>query len=546
MMHPQSRARLGRGLLWLPFLLLTCGPVACLLAKALFPAGQGLAGALAPLQRLVATFDARVLWNSVELGLLVVVATAAVGVPYGFLVRRTDLKWRGLFELLAITPLLLPPYMEGLAWVQVMPLHGRSACVFILSSVLFPVTVLLSARSFSEVGRDGEDAARLSFGEWGALRRVTLPLAAPGIGAAALLTFVFAVSDFVVTDFFSFAGKGDTTFQVGATKAYGEFARQQDPVAATTTVIPLVLVALLGLLLLARLESTRERTSLSGSHAEPRPFRLGRAQPLAHLFLVSLLGISIGVPVFELGLLAAKRHAAPPTAPTNPNAQLALGTVDLTAYQSEDPVRVAMRRHVPDLLNSVKIAAGATLLLLACAFGPARALSRARRVPFAQRALVLLPLAFPGLMVGMGVQQLFVNSPNRVYEGWGLVALALASRFLPVAVLALRASWIRLAPEIEESAALFVAGSARRFGRVALPLLLPGALAAGALCFTLSLREFDSIVLLFGAQSMLTVRIYNLVHWAQDAVVGSLCLLQMAAIFVLWATARLLIGARGR
>jgi ABC-type Fe3+ transport system permease subunit len=113
-------------------------------------------------------------------------------------------------------------------------------------------------------------------------------------------------------------------------------------------------------------------------------------------------------------------------------------------------------------------------------------------------------------------------------------------------VLALRASWIRLAPEIEESAALFVAGSARRFGRVALPLLLPGALAAGALCFTLSLREFDSIVLLFGAQSMLTVRIYNLVHWAQDAVVGSLCLLQMAAIFVLWATARLLIGARGR
>jgi iron(III) transport system permease protein len=542
-MHPQSRARLGRGLLWLPFLLLTCGPVACLFVQALFPGGSF---AFEPLKRLFTTTDLRVLWNSVELGLLVVAATAAVGVPYGFLIRRTDLKGRGLYELLAIAPLLLPPYMEGLAWVQVTPLHGRFACVYILACVLFPVTVLLSARAFGEVGRDGEDAARLSFGEWGALRRVTLPLAAPGLGAAALLTFVFAVSDFVVTDFFSFAGKGSETFQVGATKAYGEFVRQTDPVAATLTVVPLVLVALLGLLLLARLESARERTSLSGSHAEPRPFRLGRAQPLAHLFLVSLLGVSIGVPVFELGRLAAKRHPPPPTAPTNPNAQLGRGTVDLTAYQSEDPVRVALRRHVPDLLNSVKIAAAATLLLLAAAFGPARALSRATRVPFAQRALVLLPLAFPGLMVGMGVEQLFVNAPDRVYRGWGLVALALASRYLPVAVLALRASWVRVAPEIGESAELFVGGRARRFVRITLPLLLPGALAAGVLCFTLALREFDTIVLLFGAQGMLTVRIYNLVHWAQDAVVGSLCLLQMAAIFVLWATARLLIGARGR
>src|SRR5262245_45787836 len=179
-MHPQSRARIERGLLWLPFLLLTCGPVALLLFRA-FVAG----GATASISRLFAATDLRVLWNSVELGLLVVAATAAVGLPYGFLIARTDLKGRALFELLAITPLLLPPYMVGLAWVQVVPLHGKLACVFILSCVLFPVTVLLSARAFREVGRDGEDAARLALGEWGALRRVTLPLAAPGMGAAA-------------------------------------------------------------------------------------------------------------------------------------------------------------------------------------------------------------------------------------------------------------------------------------------------------------------------------------------------------------------------
>jgi iron(III) transport system permease protein len=542
-MHARVRARLEGGLLWLPFVAVTCLPVAWLIVRSFFAGGSF---SVAPYVRLLTTTDLRVLWNSVQLGLLVAAAAAAVGVPYGFLIRRTNLAGARLYELLAITPLLLPPYMEGLAWVQVAPLHGRFACVFILASVLFPVNALLSARAFGAIGRDVEDAARLAFGDFGALRRVTLPLAAPGIGAATLLTFVFAVSDFVVTDFFSFAGKGSETFQVGATKAYGEFARQLDPVAATATVVPLVLVAWVGLVLLARLESRRERTSVAGSHAEPREFRLGRLQPLAHVFLALLLAVTVGVPVFELGRLAFKPHVQPPTAPTDPNAQLARGTVDVSVYREENPVRVALRRHVPDLVNGLEIAGAATLLVLAAAFGPARALARARRAPFAQRALVLLPLAFPGLMVGMGVEQLFVNAPDRVYRGWGLVSLTLASRLLPLAVLTLRASWVRIAPEIEESARLADLGAARRFARVTLPLLLPGALAASVLVFTLSLREFDSIVLLFGAQEMLTTRIYNLVHWAQDAVVGALCLLQMAAIFVVWATARLLIGAKGR
>jgi len=542
-MHARTRARFGHALLWLPFLVLTCLPVAWLVLRSLFPDG---AFSLSAYRTGLRTGDLRVLWNSVQLGALVVLATTAVGIPYGFLIRRTDLRLRGLYEVLAIAPLLLPPYMEGLAWVQRAPLHGRFACVFILSSVLFPVTALLSARAFGEIGRDVEDSARLSFGELGALRRVTLPLALPGLCAAALLTFVLAVSDFVVTDFFSFAGQGSETFQVGATKAYGEFARQLDPLAATATVLPLVLVALVGLLLIARLEGARERASVGGSHVEPREFELGRAEPFAHLFLVALLVTTIGVPVFELGRLASRTHVAPPTAPVNPAAQLARGTVDLSVYQAQHPVAIALRRYAPDLVNSFKIAGVATLLLLAAAFFPARALCQARRAPFAQRALVLLPLAFPGLLVGMGVEQLFVNAPDRVYRGFGLVSLALAARYLPIAVLALRASWVRIAPEIGESAALADVGAFTRFRRITLPLLLPGALAAGVLCFTLCLREFDTIVLLFGAQETLTSRIYNLVHYAQDAVVGALCLMQMGAVFVVWAAARLLVGGRGR
>src|SRR5262249_48394243 len=148
-MQARWRRLLSGGLLWLPFLVPTCVPVAWLIVRSLFPGGRFDA---APYLRLLATTDLRVLWNSVQLGLLVVLATTAVGVPYGFLIRRTDLRAARLYELLAITPLLLPPYMEGLAGAPAVPLHGRFACALSLSSVLFPATALRYARAPRCVG----------------------------------------------------------------------------------------------------------------------------------------------------------------------------------------------------------------------------------------------------------------------------------------------------------------------------------------------------------------------------------------------------------
>ena len=37
--------------------------------------------------------------------------------------------------------------------------------------------------------------------EWGAFRRITLPLVAPGIAAAALLAFSLSFDDFIITNF---------------------------------------------------------------------------------------------------------------------------------------------------------------------------------------------------------------------------------------------------------------------------------------------------------------------------------------------------------
>jgi ABC-type Fe3+ transport system permease subunit len=187
-----------------------------------------------------------------------------------------------------------------------------------------------------------------------------------------------------------------------------------------------------------------------------------------------------------------------------------------------------------DLLRSLWSSLAAALLVLLVAAGPARTLARgASRLGF--WVLVLVPLAVPSLLLGMAQVWLF-HRPwpgfDALYSGGGLVVLTYVARYAPLGVLGLRAAWVRLDPEIEEASALLVRRRARRVLQGLLPLLLPGIVATVVVCFGLAMRDLDCIVLLDGAQQTLPLRLYNKVHYARDAEVAALCLLQLCAIFV--------------
>ncbi|MBM4014737.1 MAG: iron ABC transporter permease [Planctomycetes bacterium] len=552
--------RIRGGWRWLPFALVAYGPVVWLVARTLGIGGGDLSfAAYTPLFGDDAGAAARrsTLWNSVLLAGAISGATVLAGVPFAFLVTRTDLAFRRVYAALAVVPLLLPPYLAGIAWVQVAPMRGLPAIVFILGGSLWPVVALLAEKAFRDVGADAEDAARLALGAGGALRRVTLPLARGGIVAGALLVFVFALSDFVVPDFFSFAVQSESTFQVFATEIYGAFARQRDPIAAAAFGVPLIVVAAAALLLLGRAEPIRSVASLAGAHVEPRPFRLGRLGVPAHLLVIALLAATVAVPLGVLLRMTTRTPGVPAavTAPvvpagaaTDPQgaaptvAPPAFGSFDYGIYRQREPVRAALVKYAPDAWHSIRDAASGALLLLLLAWAPARQLAR-QGGSLGGRLLVLLPLAFPSLLLGMSFEQLFLADAgigDRLYRGWGLVALTLASRFLPLAVLGLAASFRRIAPEIEDAAQLAPLPAHVRLLRLRLPLLLPALLAVFTLAFGLMMREFDAIVLLPGAQEMLTHRIYALVHQSKDAVVGALAWLQIASVLVPWIALRLL------
>lgn len=148
------------------------------------------------------------------------VATVGVslllGVPLAYGLARTERAWKQAVTALVVVPLVFPPIVSGMLLLTVFGPNSligglavdagvpftRSFLAIVLAQtfVASPFVVITAKTAFEGVPQAFEYASR-SLGEsrWTTFRRVTLPLAWPGILAGATLTFARAIGEFGAT-----------------------------------------------------------------------------------------------------------------------------------------------------------------------------------------------------------------------------------------------------------------------------------------------------------------------------------------------------------
>ena len=163
----------------------------------------------------------RLLGNSVGIAGIAAVVALLLGVPYALLLARTDAPLRGILGALYAAPLVLPPLLVAFAWTFLPGFApppkfvaddpadwgGVASAVragFLLGLCYFPLVVLFARRALSQLPASLEESARLAGGPWLALRRVTLPLASPGVLVGGLFVFLFSLNDFSLVDYLNF------------------------------------------------------------------------------------------------------------------------------------------------------------------------------------------------------------------------------------------------------------------------------------------------------------------------------------------------------
>ncbi|HEU4629342.1 MAG TPA: ABC transporter permease subunit [Gemmatimonadaceae bacterium] len=227
----------------------------------------------APLAQLVASGGAaglRGLFDDAELraSLLLTAGTATAatllgvvaGTPVAYLLARRPFRGRALVAALLDLPLLLPHPVAGIALLLVLardtPAGGALLALGlrvvgtpagIVAAMLFvsaPLYVSGAREAFARVDPRYEGVARtLGDAPWRALRRVTLPLAARGLGAAAIVMWARAVSEFGAIVVLAYNPKVASVLSYDRFTTYG--LREALPVAAVLVLLALVPLALL-------------------------------------------------------------------------------------------------------------------------------------------------------------------------------------------------------------------------------------------------------------------------------------------------------------
>jgi multiple sugar transport system permease protein len=135
--------------------------------------------------------------NSVLAGLYTVVLSLAVGAPAGYALARHTFRGRDAYQVFMLMVRALPIVVLSVPLATIflrVDMYDTVVAVTLVHTALaMPTTVLITASIFVAVPTDLEEAARV-FGctRVETFRRVVLPLAIPGLAAAAVFTFVLS------------------------------------------------------------------------------------------------------------------------------------------------------------------------------------------------------------------------------------------------------------------------------------------------------------------------------------------------------------------
>lgn len=157
------------------------------------------------------------LTNSLIIGISATILATVLGTTAAFALHRFKTKLQQLHYALIISPLIVPEILMGISLLLLfvaahIQLGLMSVFIAHTTFCICYVTVLVLARlqnfDFSVI----EAAQDLGASWWVIIRRILIPMLAPGILSGALLAFTISLDDFIVTSFV--AGPGSTTLPI--------------------------------------------------------------------------------------------------------------------------------------------------------------------------------------------------------------------------------------------------------------------------------------------------------------------------------------------
>ncbi len=460
--------------------------------------------------------------NSALIGITAVGIALVVGIVLGFLAFRMEGAAKSALMFLVILWLCIPTYVMATAVMTTLGIRLFLEITFtavvtagvVQGLVSIPWTALLVGLGFRSVEPELEEAALLDTSTWGMFRHVTLPRSSWSISATAMILFLWAITDYTITDLLN--------IRCFAEEIFTQYAHYGERVTPFVVSLPIGLLALGGLWALHRLGG-RWANPLSTGWSASRARRISSGR-WGTVFSWTVSLIVAGALVVSLWWIV--KHLLP------------VGESLCSWRLWRDWIAIR-----PDWITSVLVAVLTAMVLGGLSVGLAWMFGKSRWGRWWVGAAILGLMAVPAPTLAMSLLSLFnTASPTWWVEAWTnigfsedpvswfrdsvwMYVLTLGLKWTPLAVLMMLPAVRRIPREWDELLSLDGARWWDRLRSVYWPQCRRSAGLVGLVVLIVSMAELNCTYLIsIPGEQTLSIRFFSFVHNGLSAELAAVAL----------------------
>lgn len=445
--------------------------------------------------------------NSVFIAVVSTILTVAFAFGFAYALNRSCMRFKGFFRLVAMMPILVPSLLPGIALIYLFGNQGMLKSVLMGQSIYGPLGIVIGSVFFTfphamiiittalsiADQRQYEAAESLRASRWRTFWTVTIPGARYGLISAAFVTFTLVITDFGLPKVIG------GQYNVLAIDIYKQVIGQQNFEMGAVVSVILLIPAVLAFYVDRQVQ--KKQVSLLSARSvpyQPKPNRNFEALCLAWCGLMA---------IFIVGIIAVCQYAA------------------LVKFWPYD-LSLSLNNYAFDKMdgggwdayyNSIKLACLTAVFGTIIVFTGAYMVEKIDGFKTGRgifQFLAMLPMAVPGMVLGLAYI-FFFNNPdnplNFIYGTMIILVVSTITHFYTVGHLTALTALKQIDAEFEPVASSLRQPFYRLFTRVTVPVCMPAILDISIYMFVNAMTTVSAVVFIYSTHTALaSVAVLNM------------------------------------
>ena len=437
--------------------------------------------------------------NSLFIAFVVMIITVSMAFGFAYALNRSTMRFKGVFRLIAMAPILVPSLLPGIALVYLFGNQGMLKGLLMGQSIYGPIGIIIgsifftfphaliiisTALSISD-GRLYEAAVSLRASRWKTFWTVTIPAARYGLFSAAFVVFNLVITDFGLPKVIG------GQYNMLAVDIYKQVIGQQNFEMGAVVSVVLLIPAMFAFGI-DRYVQKKQVAQLSAQSVpyEPKPHKR---------FDLICLVYSLLVAVFIMGLIGVCQYAA----------LIKFWPYDLSLGLSNYNFEVMDGGGWGSYFNSIKLAFFTAIAGTLMVFIGAYMVEKTNGLTTTRSAfqfLAMMPMAVPGMVLGLAYI-FFFNDPsnplNSLYATMGILVICTVTHFYTVSHLTAVTALKQMDREFESVASSLKQPFYKLLLKVTFPVCLPAVLDISIYLFVNAMTTVSAVIFLYSPDTTL-------------------------------------------